>query len=69
MGQPRATAIADAAPADNLLPLCRVRNRDRTMAIESDLSGDTAVTDDELDAIARLLGDELDTVLSDTAPD
>jgi hypothetical protein len=37
---------------------------DRVPAIESELSSDTVVSDSELDAIARLLGDELEKLLS-----
>ena len=36
------------------------------MLVESDLSGEMAVGDDELDAIIRLLGDALDDILSGT---
>jgi hypothetical protein len=35
------------------------------LPVESDLSAETAVGDDELDAIIRLLGDALDDILSD----
>ena len=37
-----------------------------TLVVESDLSGDTAVGDKELDAIIRLLGGALDDILSGT---
>jgi hypothetical protein len=36
----------------------------RDFSVCSDLSGDTAVNNRELDAIARLLGDELEKLLS-----
>jgi hypothetical protein len=36
------------------------------LLVESDLSAEIAVGDDELDAIIRLLGDALDDVLSGT---
>jgi hypothetical protein len=39
---------------------------DRALALESDLSCDMAVQDQELDAIARLLGDALDAILPGT---
>jgi hypothetical protein len=43
-------------PGDEQLPL----------PVESDLSAEMAVGDDELDAIIRLLGDALDDILSGT---
>jgi hypothetical protein len=36
------------------------------LVVESDLSGDMAVDDQELDAIVRLLGGALDDILSGT---
>jgi hypothetical protein len=39
------------------------RGDDRAFALESDLSADMVVSDHELDAVCRLLGDELDHVL------
>jgi hypothetical protein len=44
----------------------RHRDDDRPLVVESDLSGEMAVGDQELDAIMRLLGAALDDVLSDT---
>jgi hypothetical protein len=40
-------------------------NDEPPLLIESDLSGDTAVGDKELDAIIRLLGEALDDIISD----
>ena len=51
----RATAAIAEAP-----PRC-----DRAPVVKSDLSGDMAVRNEELDAIARLLGGALDDILSD----
>jgi hypothetical protein len=42
----------------------RPRVDDHFYEIESDLSGDMAVSEQELDAIARLLGDEIEELLS-----
>jgi hypothetical protein len=42
----------------------RQRIDDQVYALESDLSGGMVVSDQELDAIARLLGDELEGILS-----
>ena len=41
------------------------RDEQPPLLVESDLSAETAVGDDELDAIIRLLGDALDDILSD----
>ena len=43
----------------------RQRIGDRALAVESDLSCDMAIEDEELDAIARLLGEALDQFLAD----
>jgi hypothetical protein len=43
---------------------CRRRVDDRVCEIESDLSGHMVVDDKELDAITRLLDDELEKLLS-----
>jgi hypothetical protein len=42
----------------------RRRNHEPPLVVESDLSGDMAVEDQELDAITRLLGGALDDILS-----
>jgi hypothetical protein len=42
----------------------RRRNDEPPLVIESNLSGDTAIEDQELDAIIRLLGGALDDILS-----
>jgi hypothetical protein len=52
---------ADAAFAGGSQP----RGEQPRLLVESDLSAETAVGDDELDAIIRLLGDALDDILSD----
>jgi hypothetical protein len=44
----------------------RQRDHEPPLLVESDLSGDMAVEDQELDAIVRLLGDALDDILSGT---
>ena len=42
------------------------RDDEPAFVVESDLSGDMAVQDQELDAIVRLLGGALDEILSGT---
>jgi hypothetical protein len=42
----------------------RQRDDEPPLPVQSDLSGQMAVADQELDAIVRLLGDVLDDVLS-----
>ena len=42
------------------------RDHELPLLVESDLSGDMAVEDQELDAIIRLLGGALDDILSGT---
>jgi hypothetical protein len=44
----------------------RQRDHEPLLLVESDLSGDMAVEDQELDAIIRLLGGALDDILSGT---
>jgi hypothetical protein len=44
----------------------RQRDHERPLLVESDLSGDMAVDDQELDAIIRLLGGALDDILAGT---
>jgi hypothetical protein len=44
----------------------RRRDDEPPLLVESDLSGEMAVGDQELDAIVRLLGDALDDILSGT---
>ena len=43
-----------------------LRVDEQAIAIDSDLSADMEIAAEELDAIARLLGDELKTFLSET---
>ena len=64
-------AIKDAGAATSSDQRClaggpRRRDEQPPLLVESDLSGEMAVGDDELDAIIRLLGDALDDILSDT---
>ncbi len=63
MAKPRPDSIA--CPARNGLP-ARRRQRvvDRELTLESELSDDLGITDEELDAIGRLLGDDLKAMLS-----
>lgn len=42
----------------------RLRADDQAIALECDLSGDQEITTEDLDAIARLLGDDLKAFLS-----
>jgi hypothetical protein len=44
----------------------RQRDHEPPLLVESDLSGDMAVEDKELDAIIRLIGGALDDILSGT---
>jgi hypothetical protein len=44
----------------------RQRDHEPPLAVESDLSGEMAVGDQELDVIIRLLGGALDDILSGT---
>jgi hypothetical protein len=54
------------AAGRNTLAQSRLHVDERPLALESDLSTDMEITAEELDAIARLLGDELNTFLSKT---
>jgi hypothetical protein len=47
-------------------PARRASRPESPLAIESDLSAEMAVGDQELEAILRLLGCELDNILPDT---
>jgi len=60
----RARVAARPAPPAIGAPRRRCQYiKDRALAVESELSGDMAVVDKELDAIARLLGDALHDLL------
>jgi hypothetical protein len=62
-------ARANRASQPDRSPILWSRRRrqcvdDHVYKIDSDLSGDMVVSDQELDAIARLLGEELEKILS-----
>ena len=60
------TSVRSVPVAGQRRPGLRGRQRigDRALAVESDLSCDMAIEDEELDAIARLLGEALDRFLA-----
>jgi hypothetical protein len=62
-GQPRRSTSRPALHAICAPRRGRQHIEDQALGLESELSGDMAVVDEELDAIARLLGDALADLL------
>jgi hypothetical protein len=56
----KAIASADGSPENQ-----KSRHDRTTLALESNLSGDMEITPEEIEVIARLLGDDLKTFLSE----
>jgi hypothetical protein len=65
-GSGQANTLAPRPVRTNVAGGPRPRDEQPPLLVESDLSAEIAVGDDELDSIIRLLGDALDDVLSGT---
>ena len=53
-----------ADPRRHSIPRKRMRVDEQALALDSDLFADMEITAEELDAIARLLADDLEALLS-----